>query len=388
MAVYGNAEGNLTNWAGYFAEGNVYIKNNLISGPIQTSKYGAIQYSTGIELTNPDVATAGTQPWSPAIKFSQNAYDNSIGSSVYLNWYLQTEGFVTPGGGSVFEIMSKRAIDSFIPFAIDEFGRIYMGETFTGQNFGQWKIILNGKTCVGFPEDGGVANLEINGGTVIGYYTNGYAGHSLSPGYGAIIEGNVIIGATSWGGGQKLYVNGTAYTGAFTTTGVLTLPNSNTLTGTSGVVTFNGAIQATGLRVTNPDGAPAIIVKGVSSNTRHSSTTEATTTSYPTPVLLKSVTFTNGLLGQQRFLFDIKTGGGPSAYAQIYKNATPVGTLQSNGTTSYVTKSEDLDIDWAPGDVCGLYGYNNGGTCYVRNFYIQYDDAPVVEVAATLYTKP
>ena len=75
--------------------------------------------------------------------------------------------------------------------------------------------------------------------------------------------------------------------------------------------------------------------------------------------------------GTYRVKFDIKNdlGGGHVSYGKIYKNGVAHGTEQSDNTTTYATKSEDLVFE--AGDAIQLYTYETGtGTTYIRNFRI------------------
>jgi len=148
---------------------------------------------------------------------------------------------------------------------------------------------------------------------------------------------------------------------------------SPTLTGTLKTAGLNGI----GLQI------PHLVNKAASANLRNSHDAEATSaaTAY---TKVKTITLTNGLVGQQRFLFDIKTaGGGATAYGKIYRNGVALGTEQTDVTGGYVTKSQDITQTWNPGDTVELWIYtsNAGQIVSVQNFRIAYDDAPTVAVA-------
>lgn len=71
-----------------------------------------------------------------------------------------------------------------------------------------------------------------------------------------------------------------------------------------------------------------------------------------------------------RIKFDLKisTPGG-TAYGKLYKNGGAVGTERINGTTNYVTYSED--IQYAEGDTLELYIYKTvAGNAFFRNFQV------------------
>ena len=55
-----------------------------------------------------------------------------------------------------------------------------------------------------------------------------------------------------------------------------------------------------------------------------------------------------------RIKFDLSSSDGDVAYGKIYRNGTPVGTEQSDGTDSYVTKTEDI-TGWNAGDTLELW---------------------------------
>jgi hypothetical protein len=132
------------------------------------------------------------------------------------------------------------------------------------------------------------------------------------------------------------------------------------------------------------ENSPHLINKVASANVRNSHDAEATSTS-ATYVKVKTITLSKGLIGQQRFLFDIKTSnaGVDVAYGKIYRNGVALGTEQSDTTGSYVTKSEDLTQTWLPNDTCELWvKIANASTVSVQNFRIDYDDSPTVTVTS------
>jgi hypothetical protein len=148
----------------------------------------------------------------------------------------------------------------------------------------------------------------------------------------------------------------------------------------------NGSIHAKNFYV-NADGTTSIAgiqlthsINKAASATPRNYHNDPITTGSGSYVKLKTITLSDGLVGQARFVFD------HIGKAIIYRNGVPLGTEQSNGTTSYVTKSEDITQTWNPGDTCELWacmdtgnGVNEVG---VRNFRICYDDAPIVMVAS------
>ena len=93
-----------------------------------------------------------------------------------------------------------------------------------------------------------------------------------------------------------------------------------------------------------------------------------------------------GRAGAYRIKFDLNSGtAGEIAYGQIYKNGVAVGLEQSNDTTTYVTKSEDIG-NWEAGDLCQLY-VRRTSTAYInywRNFRVYTDN--LITSSATLNT--
>ena len=88
-----------------------------------------------------------------------------------------------------------------------------------------------------------------------------------------------------------------------------------------------------------------------------------------------------GRAGAYRIKFDLNSGtAGEIAYGRVYKNGVAVGAEQSNDTTTYVTKSEDIG-NWEAGDLCQLY-VRRTSTAYInywRNFRV-YTGNPVTNI--------
>lgn len=61
------------------------------------------------------------------------------------------------------------------------------------------------------------------------------------------------------------------------------------------------------------------------------------------------------MAGVIRVSFSLKTNGGSTAYGQLYKNGSPIGTLRSNTTTTEVTYTEDVSV--AVNDKIEVWGY-------------------------------
>jgi hypothetical protein len=96
---------------------------------------------------------------------------------------------------------------------------------------------------------------------------------------------------------------------------------------------------------------------------------------------MKEVTV--GHYGTLRIKFDMKCGGGWTAYGKVYRNGVAVGTERSSASTSYLTYSEDIS-GWSPGDLCQVYGHVNGGSegVSIRNLNIYSDGKAPVSYAA------
>lgn len=129
---------------------------------------------------------------------------------------------------------------------------------------------------------------------------------------------------------------------------------------------------------------PQIINKVASATARNLHNTEATTTS-KTMDKVKTITLTNGLVGQARFLFDMHADGTNLASAEIRRNGTIIGATQTDTNAAYQTKSQDITQTFNPGDTVELWAMCDATlvTAYVQNFQIAYDDAPTVAVAST-----
>jgi hypothetical protein len=128
--------------------------------------------------------------------------------------------------------------------------------------------------------------------------------------------------------------------------------------------------------------APSEVNKIASANIRNSNDVVITSSS-TIYVKAKTIILTLGLLGQQRFLFDIKTSDAAIiAYGVVARNGVTIGIEQSTNSTVYVTKSEDITQTWNHGDAAELWIRIDGvGTVSVRNFRIAYDDNPLPVVA-------
>ena len=79
-----------------------------------------------------------------------------------------------------------------------------------------------------------------------------------------------------------------------------------------------------------------------------------------TPARLKEIVVTYP--GVYRIKFAIReTSGTGTPRAQVYRNGSPIGTVQeaTPGSPQFTTFSEDIG-GWKPGDLLQLYAWNNG----------------------------
>lgn len=88
---------------------------------------------------------------------------------------------------------------------------------------------------------------------------------------------------------------------------------------------------------------------------------------------IKVAEVTVGRSGAFRIKFDIKSeGGGEAFYGKVYRDGEAVGADQSNTTTSYVTKSQDIS-GWTRGDKAQFYVKAGGAGDYggwYKNFRV------------------
>lgn len=158
---------------------------------------------------------------------------------------------------------------------------------------------------------------------------------------------------------------------------------SNVATGTTRTLTIPDVSATLSFTDSNNE-IPHHISKVASANVRnsHDAETSSAVTSY---TKVKTITLTNGLLGQWRALFDLKSGTAPNTVnGRIYRNGVELGTEQSDVTGGYVTKSEDLTQDCQPGDTIELWlKAHASSTAWAQNFRLAYDDSPTVAVASS-----
>lgn len=123
-----------------------------------------------------------------------------------------------------------------------------------------------------------------------------------------------------------------------------------------------------------------LIPKVASNNIRNSHDAEIiqSTPGYPTYIKFKTITLTKGLRGTARFLFDIHAETSGTVRGQIYRNGVALGSIQTETSYSYVTKSQDITQEWVAGNTCELWCNGAFSRAFARNFRIAYDDAPNV----------
>lgn len=113
-----------------------------------------------------------------------------------------------------------------------------------------------------------------------------------------------------------------------------------------------------------------------SDNLKYSADTERTTTSASYSKIKEiQVSYT----GVVRVKYDQKTDNPPQiAYGKIYINDVATSYENTNNTSTYQTRSNDVQI--RAGDKVQLYfNMGGGGTCYIRNFRIYYDKGVAIE---------
>jgi hypothetical protein len=127
---------------------------------------------------------------------------------------------------------------------------------------------------------------------------------------------------------------------------------------------------------------PQLIKKTSSNNPRNFNDNEASTNS-SSYVKLKTIKFTKGLLGQQKFTFLLRSADGVnSAQARIRKNGVNLGTERITTSETDVLYTETITTDWDKDDTCELWAaaFQGISTAIVSNFRVYYDDAPTVAV--------
>lgn len=144
------------------------------------------------------------------------------------------------------------------------------------------------------------------------------------------------------------------------------------------VDTGGGTIVGTELEL------PHTVRKIASAGTRNSHPAVASTTDTQIWQKLKTITLPNGLLGQQRFYFDVDSLNGTDCSARIYRNGVPLGLEYGfNWPFTIAAYQEDITQNWNPGDTCELWVIAGpGDVASVQDFEIRYNDNPTVAVSS------
>jgi hypothetical protein len=153
---------------------NAVVENyNAIVAP-GTKKPANI--TSGLTLRNSTGSDVGSAQNSPALTFSATSWNPTTFRSENSTWSIHRWGYSTSGtSGAVLTFTVERPDPVTIsPVAFDEAGRVLLGYTkavnstyfgFSGEDFGQWSVILAGPTVVGWPENGVKSNLRVTGAT-------------------------------------------------------------------------------------------------------------------------------------------------------------------------------------------------------------------------------
>ena len=112
----------------------------------------------------------------------------------------------------------------------------------------------------------------------------------------------------------------------------------------------------------------------VSDTLRASADTQQATTS-DSYVKKKDITIKHG--GTLRIKFDLKSTNTDGAYGRIYVNGVAIGTERITFSTTYATYSEDIGGFNTDDEVQLYIRRNSADTCYIRNFRLYWDKAPV-----------
>jgi len=160
----------------------------------------------------------------------------------------------------------------------------------------------------------------------------------------------IVRGLSSLDGGKKYYVQDDGTIG--------------TTPGTYKII-VGRAISATELLIIKE--LPTEIY--ASDTLRHSNDTEKSTSSN-SYAKIKEI-LCNKKLDSVRIKFYGYRAGAYVTYAKIYKNGSAIGIEQTLGAGA--TFSEDLG-SFATGDLIQIYALSQGGTAYVSNFRIYYDE--------------
>jgi len=182
---------------------------------------------------------------------------------------------------------------------------------------------------------------------------------------------------------DAIYVGAKQTTGTYSTNG-LTLASNGSIRGknfyidTNGYATFGGASMPQLLEKANDSAVTAMH--------QHNAEASISTIAW---VKVKTITFTNGLLGNYQVNFQGKMFQmGYTGYAELRKKSTGavLGAQQSIIYNTYWDYPQIITQDFLPGDGIELWIRTDtlGQTVTVRNLNMKYKNAPTVEVASTL----
>jgi len=137
--------------------------------------------------------------------------------------------------------------------------------------------------------------------------------------------------------------------------------------------------------------SPQIIVKKASDTNRHTFANPVST-DLNTYQKMRTHIFTNGIKGTLRLQFDIlRNAAATSTQGIMTKNgATPgtgsdIGVEQTTTSTSFVTKTQDVAIDFVAGDTIDYWLKRTGaaGLAQIQNCDVDYDNNIGVAVATS-----
>jgi len=181
---------------------------------------------------------------------------------------------------------------------------------------------------------------------------------AISADMGAITAGTITLNTAGHiKGGQTAYNTGTGFFLGYSTSAYkfsIGNPSATYLTWDGSTLSIKG--QFTGVDYV---AGTKVIVRS----------TPAAVSSSASPVKVKEVALSRS--GQLRVKFDLATNdAGNAASAQVFRNGSAVGSLQTTLSVSGITTSEDIS-GWSPGDLIQVFAWNAGGvgkTATVSNF--------------------
>ena len=169
-------------------------------------------------------------------------------------------------------------------------------------------------------------------------------------------------------------------TGTTTFSVIPTLPDSDP-------TTDNQAVRKSYVDEIDPE---IDVVISFTDTLRNSNDTSRTTDSL-TYVKVKEVKITgNGLLTRVRAKFFLKpaTSDVQSVSARIYKNGVAIGTERSNNTSSGVTYSEDLEVEFNDNDLIQIYAKRNQTSLAEVTHFRLYFDWQLLSIGGMELTTP